>query len=325
MQLPRRRFLQLAATGAAAPFYSGLARAQAYPSRAVRILVGFPPGGTPDIAARLIGKALAERLGQPFVIENRAGAATNIATEAVVRAPADDYTLLAAVSSNSVNASLYEKLKFNFIRDIEMVAGVIKSPLVLEVHPSLPVTTVPEFIAYAKANPGKVTLASFGTGTISHVTAELFKMHTGTNMTHVPYKGSGPLVNDLVAGHVLAAFDNLPASIEQIRAGKLRALAVTTATRWESLPVTPTVSDFVPGFESTAWVAIAAPKRTPGEIVARLNSEINSIIAEPGMKSRFGGLGASPFAASPQELGRIVVEETEKWAKVVKSANVKAE
>jgi tripartite-type tricarboxylate transporter receptor subunit TctC len=323
MTLPRRRFLQLAA--ATLPAVSHSAWAQAWPSRPLRLVVGFPAGGTTDIAARLIGQWLSDRLGQPVVIENRPGAGANLAAETVVRAPPDGYTLLAATSSNVINTTFYEKLSFNFVRDVAMVAGVTRSPLVLEVHPSLPVKSVPELIAHAKANPGKIALASFGTGTTSHVAGELFKMTAGVDLFHVPYRGSAPLVTDLLSGLVQAAFDNLPASIEHIRAGKLRALAVGTAERSQALPDVPTVAEFLPGFEASAWVAVAAPKATPAEIVERLNREINAGLADPRIKARLAELGGTVFVGTPADFDRLVAEQTEKWGKVIRAANIKAE
>ncbi len=325
MNLPRRKFLQLAAGAATLPAVSRPATAQAYPSRPVRLLVGFPAGGTTDIAVRLIGQWLSERLGQPVIIENRPGAGANLAAEAVVRAPADGYTLLAATSSNTINTTFYDKLSFNFARDIAMVAGITRSPLVLEVHPSLPVKTVPELIAHAKANPGKVTLASFGTGTTSHVAGELFKMTAGVTMLHVPYRGSAPLLTDLLSGQVQAAFDNLPASIEHIRAGKLRALAVGTAARAEVLPELPTVGEFLPGFEASAWVAVGAPKSTPAEIIDKLNKEINAGLADPRIKARLAELGGTVFTGSAADFDKLVAEQTEKWGKVIRAANIKAD
>ena len=325
MTLARRTFLQLAAAAAALPALPRAATAQAWPSRPLRLVVGFPAGGTTDIAARLIGQWLSERLGQPVVIENRPGAGANLAAETVVRAPPDGYTLLAATSSNVINTTFYEKLSFNFVRDIAMVAGVTRSPLVLEVHPSLPVKSVPELIAHAKANPGKIALASFGTGTTSHVAGELFKMTAGVDMLHVPYRGSAPLVTDLLSGLVQAAFDNLPASIEHIRAGKLRALAVGTAERSPALPDVPTVAEFLPGFEASAWVAVGAPKATPAEIVERLNREINAGLADPRIKARLAELGGTVFVGTPADFDRLVAEQTEKWGKVIRAANIKAE
>jgi tripartite-type tricarboxylate transporter receptor subunit TctC len=325
VKLPRRRLLRLAAGAAAVPAVSRFALAQAYPSRPVHILVGFAPGGPTDIAARLIGQWLSDRLGQQFIIENRPGAATNIATEAVVRSPPDGYTLLAAVSTNTINSALYTNLGFDFIRDIAMVAGIQRSPLVLEVNPSVPVTSVPELIAYVKANPGKINLASFGSGTISQVAGELFKMTAGIEMVHVPYRGSAPMVTDLLGGQVQAAVDNLPASIEYIRTGKLRALAVTSATRWQALSDIPTLGDFQPGFEATAWVGIGVPKNTPVEIIDKLNKEINAGLTDPRITARIADLGATVFTASPAELDKAVVEQTEKWGKVIRAANIKVE
>jgi tripartite-type tricarboxylate transporter receptor subunit TctC len=324
MTLSRRCFLQLAGA-TALPALPRAAAAQAWPSRPLRLIVGFPAGGTTDIAARLIGQWLSDRLGQPVVIENRPGAGANLAAETVVRAPPDGYTLLAATSSNVINTTFYEKLSFNFVRDIAMVAGVTRSPLVLEVHPSLPVKSVPELIAHAKANPGKIALASFGTGTTSHVAGELFKMTAGVDLFHVPYRGSAPLVTDLLSGLVQAAFDNLPASIEHIRAGKLRALAVGTAERSQALPDVPTVAEFLPGFEASAWVAVGAPKVTPAEIVGRLNREINAGLADPRIKARLAELGGTVFVGTPADFDRLVAEQTEKWGKVIRAANIKAE
>ena len=325
MTRARRTFLQLAAAAAALPALPRAAPAQAWPSRPLRLVVGFPAGGTTDIAARLIGQWLSDRLGQPVVIENRPGAGANLAAETVVRAPPDGYTLLAATSSNVINTTFYQKLSFHFVRDIAMVAGVTRSPLVLEVHPSLPVKSVPELIAHAKANPGKIALASFGTGTTSHVAGELFKMTAGVDLFHVPYRGSAPLVTDLLSGLVQAAFDNLPASIEHIRAGKLRALAVGTAERSPALPDVPTVAEFLTGFEASAWVAVAAPKATPAEIVERLNREINAGLADPRIKARLAELGGTVFVGTPADFDRLVAEQTEKWGKVIRAANIKAE
>jgi tripartite-type tricarboxylate transporter receptor subunit TctC len=325
MKLPRRNFLHVAAGAAALPALARFAWAQAYPSRPVRIIVGFAAGGTTDIISRLIGQWLSERLGQQFIIENRPGASANLATEAVVRAPPDGYTLLALVATNAVNASLYDKLSFNLNRDIAPVAGLIRSPLVLEVHPSVPVKSVPEFVAHAKANPSKVTMASFGVGSTSHVAGELFKMMAGIDLLHVPYRGSGPMLTDLVGGQVQMAFDNLPASIEHIRAGKLRALAVGTAMRSEVLPNVPTVADFLPGYEASAWNGVGAPKGTPAEIIDKLNKEINAALADPRIKARIAELGAAIFPTSPSEFGKFVAEETDKWGKVIRAANIKAE
>jgi tripartite-type tricarboxylate transporter receptor subunit TctC len=325
MKLPRRKFLHLAAGAATLPVLSRVAGAQTYPTRPVRVLVGFAAGGTTDIAARLIGQWLSDRLGQAFVVENRPGASTNIAAEAVVRSQPDGYTLFAFSTTNTINPALYPNLNFNFIRDIAMVGGVSRSPFVLEVNPSVPVTSVPELIAYAKSNPGKITLASNGTGAASHLAGELFKMTAGVNMIHVPYRGSAPMVTDLLGGQVQAAFDNLPASIEQIKAGKLRALAVTTQFRSQALPNVPTIGDFLPGFEVSSWIAIGAPKSTPVEIVDKLNKEINAGLSDPKIEARLAALGGSGFAVSPVELEKVVAEETEKWGKVVRAANIKPE
>jgi len=325
MKLPRRKFLHLAAGAAALPAVSRIAWAQAYPSRPVRLIVGFAPGGTTDITARLIGQWLSERLGQQFLIENRTGAATNIATEAVVRAPADGYTLLLVTASNAINATLYDKLGFNFIRDIAPVAGIIRYPLVMQVNPSFPAKTVPEFISHAKSNPGKVSYGSGGIGTSIHVASELFKMMAGIDMIHVPYRGGAPAMTDLMGGQIQVVFNPVPESMEHIKAGKLRPLAVTGATRSEALPDVPTVGDFVPGFEASALQGIGAPKDTPAEIVEKLNKEINAGLADPKLKARFADLGATVFVVSPADFGKFVADETEKWAEVIKFAGAKAE
>jgi tripartite-type tricarboxylate transporter receptor subunit TctC len=326
MKLARRHFLQVVLQGAAgAVALPSLARADTYPARPVRMIIGFPPGGTTDIAARLIGQWLSDRLGQPFVIDSRPGAATNIATEAVAHAPPDGYTLLVAVGTNTINPALYGNLNFNFIRDMAMVGGILRTPLVLDVIPAVPVGSVPELIAYAKANPGKITLASFGTGTVSHVAGELFKMTAGIDMVDVPYRGSAPMITDLLGGQVQAAFDNLPTSIEHIRTGKLRALAVTTAARSPALPDIPTVADFLPGFEASAWAAIAVPKSTPGEVVHKLSKEIEAALADPKFLARLADLGATPFPISAADLDKMVVADTEKWGKVIRAANIKVE
>jgi tripartite-type tricarboxylate transporter receptor subunit TctC len=324
MKLVRRRFLQ-AAAALALPALPRIARADTYPSRPVHILIGFPPGGPTDIGARLIGQWLSDRLGQPFVVENRPGAANNIATEAAARAAPDGYTLLAAVGSNTINPALYPDLNFNFIRDFAMVGGVYLSPLVLEVIDSVPAKTVPEFIAYAKANPGKITLASFGTGTVSHIAGEFFKMNAGVDMVHVPYRGSAPMVVDLIGGQVQAAFDNLPASMPYIKQGKLRPLGVTTKTRWPTLPDVPTMTDFMPGFEATTWIGIAAPKQTPADIIDRLSKQISAGIADPTMIARFADLGAIPFPISTADFDKFIAEQTEKWGRVIRAANIKIE
>jgi len=325
MKLPRRNFLHLAAGAAALPVVSRIARAQTYPTRPVRIIIGFAAGGPADIVARLIAQWLSERLGQPFVIENRPGAGTNIATEAVVNAPADGYTLLLVHAANAINATLYDKLNFNFIRDIVPVASLMRAPTVLEVNPSVPAKTVPEFIAYAKANPGKLIMASGGIGAPSHVFGELFKFMTGVNLVHVPYRGAAPAVTDLLAGQVQVYFDPIPNSIGYIRAGKVRPLAITSATRSEALPDVPTVGEFVPGYEASFWFGVGAPKATPPEIVDKLNKEVNAALADPKMKARLAELGATTLPGSSADFGKLIVEETEKWAKVVKFANIKPE
>jgi tripartite-type tricarboxylate transporter receptor subunit TctC len=325
MKLPRRQFLHLAAGAAVLPVVSRVAWAQPYPSRPVRIVVGLAAGGPADLVARLIAQWLSERLGQPFLVENRTGAATNIATEAVVRAPADGYTLLFVTAANAINTSLYEKLSFNLSRDIVPVASLIRAPSVLEVNPSVPARTVPEFIAYAKANPGKLTMASSGIGAPSHVFGELFKFMTGVNLVHVPYRGAAPAVADLVAGQVQVYFDPIPNSIGYIRAGKVRPLAITSATRSEALPDVPTVSEFVPGYEASFWFGVGAPKATPAEIVDKLNKEINTALADPKIKARLADLGGTVLAGSPADFGKFIADETEKWAKVVKFADIKAE
>jgi tripartite-type tricarboxylate transporter receptor subunit TctC len=300
------------------PTLPRIAVAQTYPTRPLRLVIGYPPGGSADITARLIGQWLSERLGQPVVIESRPGAGTNIATETVVNAPPDGYTLLLVAPANAINATLYEKLNHNFMRDIAPVAGLIRFPNVIVVNPSVPAKTVPELIAYAKANPGKLNMASSGAGSTIHVSGELFKMMTGINMVHVPYRGGAPALTDLISGQVQVMFDNVPTSIEFIRAGKLRPLAVTTAARSHVLPDLPTVADFVPGYEASAWYGLGVPKGTPEAIVDRLNTEINAILADPKAKARFAELGASLLAGSPAEFGQLVADETEKWAKVVK-------
>jgi tripartite-type tricarboxylate transporter receptor subunit TctC len=322
MRLARRGFLHLAAGAAALPAVSRIARAQAYPARSVRWIVGYPAGGGTDIFIRLLGQSLSERLGQSFVIENRSGAASNIATEAVVRAPADGYTLLGFDAAAAINATLYDNLSFNFIRDIAVV-GVIRGPLVMMVHPSVPAKTVPEFIAFAKANPGKVSMASAGNGNATHLAGELFKVMTSTNMTHVPYRGAAPAVADLLGGQVQIYFGSLPATIEHIRAGRLRALAVTSATRFETLPDVPTVADFVPGYEASQWFAAGLRKSAAPEIVDKLNNEINAALAEPKMKARLAELGTTVFPGSPADFGKFIGEETDKWGKVVKFSGAK--
>ncbi len=323
MKLPRRQFLHLAVGTAACQAVSRTASAQSYPSRPVRIVVGYAAGGGTDIVARLMGQWLSERLGQQFVIENRTGAATNIGTEAVVRAPADGYTLLLAHTANAINATLYEKLNFNFIRDITPVAGIIRVPSVMVVNPSLPAETVPEFITYAKANPGKINMASGGAGGPDHMSGELFKTMTGVNMIHVPYRGLSPALTDLLAGQVQVIFSSLPAAIEYIRAGKLRALAVTTATRFEGAPDIPTVGDVVPGYEASQWYGVGVPKNTPVEIVNKLNKEINAGLANPKLRAQLADLGGRVLPGSAADFGKLIAEETEKWAKVVKFSGAK--
>jgi tripartite-type tricarboxylate transporter receptor subunit TctC len=302
-----------------------MARAQAYPSRPVRIVVGFTAGGSTDIGARLIGQWLQERLGQPFVIENRPGAGTNIATETVVHAAADGYTLLMVGPSSAVNATLYEKLKFNFLRDIAPVASVSQQPQILLAGPSLDAKSVPELIEFAKANPGKVTMASSGVGSMGHLTGELLKITAGVDFVHVPYRGAGPALTDLLAGQVASSFAGLAGSIEYIRTGKLRALAVSTATRVEALPDVPTVGEFLPGFEADDWLGVGAPKDTPPDIIERLNKEIGAALADPKIKARFATLGGTVFALSPGEFGKLLADETAKWGKVVRAANIRSE
>jgi tripartite-type tricarboxylate transporter receptor subunit TctC len=325
MKLPRRQFLHLAAGAAALPAVSRIARAQAYPLRPVTLVAGFAPGGGVDIAARLIGQLLSERLGQQFVIENRPGASSNIATEAVVRAPADGYTLLMVGSWNTINATLYDKLNFNFTRDIAPVASVMRYPYVMVVNPSLPTKSVPEFIAYAKANPGKINMASPGTGTGPHIAGELFKMMAGVDMVHVPYRGAALALSDLLGGQVQVQFASMPSSIQYIRAGQLRALAVVTATRADALPDIPTVAEFVPGYEASSWYGVGAPKATPAEIIDKLNKEINTGLADPKMKARLADLGGDVLALSPADFGKLIADEMEKWGKLIRALNIKAD
>jgi tripartite-type tricarboxylate transporter receptor subunit TctC len=325
MKLPRREFLHLAAGAAALPAVSRITWAQAYPSRPVRVIVGFAAGGGVDIIARLMGQWLSEQLGQPFLIENRPGAGSNIATEAVVRAPADGYTLLLVTAANAINTTLYEKLSFNFNRDIAPVVGMIVVPNVMVVHPSVPAKTVPEFIAYAKANPGKINIASGPIGGSSHVSGELFKMMTGTHMLLVSYRGTAPAVTDLLGGQVQVMFNSPPASIEYIKAGTLRALAVTTAKRSETLPDLPTVGEFVPGYETSQWYGVGVPKNTPADIADKLNKEINAGLADPRLMARLADLGGIALGGSPADFGKFIADETEKWAKVIKFAGIKAD
>jgi tripartite-type tricarboxylate transporter receptor subunit TctC len=323
MKLPRRDFLHLAAGAAALPAASRLTRAQAYPARPVRVIVPFAPAGDTDLVARLIGQWLSERLGQPFVIENRPGAGTNIGTEAVERAAADGYTLLLVTAANAINATLYDKLNFNFIRDIAPVAGIMRVPYVMVVNPSVPAKSVPEFIAYARANPRKPNMASAGTGAGSHIAGELFKMMAGVDMVHVPYRGVAPALTDLLGGQVQVTFASMPSVIDYIKSGALRAFAVTTTTRLEVLPDIPTVGEFVPGYEASAWFGIGVPKNTPAEIVDKLNKEINAGLVDPKLKARFADLGGTVIMGSPADFGRFIAEETEKWGKVIKFAGIK--
>jgi tripartite-type tricarboxylate transporter receptor subunit TctC len=325
MKLARRQFLQLATMAAGVPGLSHIANAQTYPTRSVRLVVGFAAGGAPDIAARLVGQWLSERLGQQFIIENRPGAGGNLATEVVVDAPADGHTLLLINISNAVNATLYQKLKYDFIRDIAPVASVSHENYGMEVHPSFPAKTVPEFIAYAKANPGKLNMASPGNGTGPHVAGELFKIMAGVDMVHVPYRGSPPALTDLLAGQVQMMFSPLSSSIEYVKGGKLRALAVTTATRSEVLPDVPTVGEFVPGYQASGWFGIGAPGKTPVGIVDILNHEINAGLADPKLKARFADIGAAVFVGSPSDFAEHIAAETEKWGKVVRAANLRAD
>jgi tripartite-type tricarboxylate transporter receptor subunit TctC len=325
MKLPRRKFLHLAAAAATLPVASSMGWAQTYPARPVRILVGFAPGGTQDIVARLIGQNLFERLGQQVIIENRPGANSNLAMETVARAPADGYTLGVVGIANVLNATLYEKLSFDLRSDLAMVAGLSSSPLVLEVHPALPVKSVPEFIAYAQANAGKITMASYGPGSLSHVAAELFKTVTGIETVHVPYRGSGPMLVDLLAGQVQATFDNLPASVEHIKAGRLRALAVTTAGRSGALPHIQSLSELLPRYEASAFFGIAVPKATPAAVIGKLNEAINASLAEPKVTRRLTELGGAPLVLSSAQFAGMIADETDKWSKVIRAANIKLE
>ena len=324
MMLPRRKFLRLAGAAAAFPALAKTAWAEDYPARPVHIVVGFPPGQTADITARLMGQWVSERLGQPFVIDNRPGASSTVATELVAHAPADGYTLLRVVASNYINATLYGNLPYNFIRDIAPVASIERAPLVLEVNPSVPVKTVPEFIAYAKSNPGKLNMASGGIGNSTHMAGELFKMMTGVDLIHVPYRGSAPALTDLLSGEAQVMFDLIASSISHIRSGRLRALAVTTTRRLEALPDIPTVGEFVPGYEASGGGGIGAPKGTPVEIIDKLNREINAFLVDPKIKSRFAEFGLTPDPLSPADFGALIAAETEKWRKVIRAANIKA-
>jgi len=323
MKLPRRNFLHLAAGAAALPVASRVAWAQTYPARPVRIIVTTTPGGAPDILARLMGPWLSERLGQQFVVENRPGGGSNIGTEAVVRAPPDGHTLLLVTTNNAINMTLYDKLNFNFIRDIAPVAGVVRVPNVMEVNPSFPAKTAPEFIAYAKANPNKLNFGSGGNGTASHMQFELFKLMSGVSMVHVSYRGSAPALTDLLSGQIQLMFDPMPSSIGHIKAGKLRALAVTTATRSEVLPDLPTLRDFVPGYEASTWFGIVAPTNTPAEIIEKLNNAINAGLADPKIKARLAEMGGMLLAGSPADFGKLIAEETDKWGQVIRTANIK--
>jgi tripartite-type tricarboxylate transporter receptor subunit TctC len=325
MKLQRRKFLHLAAGTVALPAVSRIARAQTYPVRQVHIIVGFPPGGQIDVIARLIGQSLAERLGQPFVIENRPGAGSNIATEAVVRASADGYTLLMVSAANAINATLYDKLNFVFLRDITPVASIERSHIVMLVNPSVPSKTVPAFIAYAEANPGRINMASAGIGTPSHLAGEFLRVMTGVRLIHVPYRGDSLAITDLLGGQVQVYFGSVAGSIEHVRTGRLRGLAVTSATRSELLPDLPTMAEFVPGYELSAWWGVGAPKNTPTEIISKLNNEINVALGSPVMKARIADHGGVAFGGSPADFGKLIADETEKWGKVIRAANIKAE
>jgi tripartite-type tricarboxylate transporter receptor subunit TctC len=325
MKLPRRRFLQLAGAAAALPAVTRVATAQAYPARPLRWIIGFPPGGATDLVVRIMGRWLSERLGQPIIIENKPGASTNLAAQAVVNSPPDGYTLLLVLTTNAINATVYETLPFNFLRDIAPVSGLAVLPLVMEVNPSVPATTVAEFIAYAKTNPGRINMASFGTGTISHLAIELFKVMTGVSLVHVPYRGGAPMVTDLLGGQTQAAVDALPNSLPHIQSGALRALALTTTRRSAALPDVPTVGETVPGYEVSTWSGVGVPTGTPSEIIEKLNREINAGLADPSIKARFAEVGATPLFFTPAEFGALVAAETERWAKVVKFSGVKPE
>ncbi|HLH97851.1 MAG TPA: tripartite tricarboxylate transporter substrate binding protein [Xanthobacteraceae bacterium] len=323
MRIARREFLQVAAAVTACA--SSAARAQAYPTRPVRIIVGFAAGGTADIVARVIAQWLSQRLGQPFLVENRTGGSGNLATAEVVRAPGDGYTLLLAPPATAANTTLYDHLNFDFLRDTAPVAGIMRVPGVMEVHPSFPARTVPEFISYAKLNPGKINMASAGSGTPQHVGGELFKLLTGVEMVHVPYRGNAPALADLLAGEVQVMFDTMPNSIAYIRAGKLRPLAVTTAMRWDGLPELPTVGDFVPGYEASGWYGLVAPKSTPDGIIARLNNEVDAALADAKMRARLAEMGGTTLGGPPEDFGRLLASETEKWGRVIRAAHIKAE
>ena len=324
-KLQRRQFLQLVGGAATLTAASGAANAQAYPSRPVRLVIGYTPGGSADLTARLMGRWLSEKLGQSFVIENRPGGGTNIATEAVVRAAPDGYTLLLAAPANAINATLYDKLNFDFLRDSEPIAGIIRFPNVVVVHPALPINSIPELISYAKANPGKLNMASSGNGSTIHMSGELFKMLTETNMVHVPYRGGAPALTDLLSGQVQVMFDNIPTCAEHVRSGKLRGLAVTSATRSEVLPDLPVLADFLPGYEASAWYGLVGPQSTPPEIIERLNKAVNEILADPKVKARFTELGAILLPGSALDFGKLLENETDKWSKVVKFSGAKVD
>jgi tripartite-type tricarboxylate transporter receptor subunit TctC len=325
MKLPRRNFLHLAAGAAALSALSRLARAQAYPSRPVRWIVGYPPGGSTDIVARIMGRWLSERLGQQVIIENKPGAGTNIAVQTVVNSTADGYTLLFVTAANAINASLYETLPFDLLRDIAPVGALVRVPLVMEVNPAVPAKTVAEFIAYAKVNPGKINMASVGVGTPPHLAGELFKAMTGVNMIHVPYRGSAPAITGMIGGQVQVLFDAVPSSLAHIQSGALRALAVTTPSRSSVLPDLPTVGDTVPGYEASTWFGVGVPKGTPTEVIEKLNREINAGLADPTVKARLAEVGTSVFLGAPADFGKFIVAETEKWGKVIRAANIKPE
>jgi tripartite-type tricarboxylate transporter receptor subunit TctC len=325
MRLPRRRFLTLAGAATALAISPRLARAQMYPARPVRLIAPFPPGGSIDLTARLVGQWLSERLGQQVVVENRSGAGGNVGSEAAIHSPADGYTLLLCSVANAISARLYTKLNHDFMNDIAPVAAISRAPNVMVVHPSVPANTVPEFIAYAKANPGKINMSSSGIGTSIHMSGELFKVMTGVNMQHVPYRGSAPMLTDLLAGQVQVAFDNLQPSMPHIKAGKLRGLAVTTSTRSQAVPELPTIADFVPGYEASTWNGVCAPKNTPAEIVDRLNKEINAGLADPTIKARLADMGAWALPGSPADFKKMIAEEIDKWGKVIRTADLKAD
>jgi tripartite-type tricarboxylate transporter receptor subunit TctC len=324
MNVHRRQFLQRAAGAASLCAVPRVAFAQSYPTKPVHLIVGFPAGGPADIGARVTAEWLSQRLGQQIIVENRPGAATNIATEAVIRAPADGYTLLFSMVSNAINATLYDKMNFNFIRDVAPVGSLMRTPGVMLVNPAMP-ATVPDFIAYAKANPGKINMSSAGPGTVPHIYGELFKIMTGTDMVMVHYRGAGPAMPDLISGRIQVMFDSVPSAIQQVRSGKLRPLGVTTATRLDVMPDVPAINEFVPGYAASNWYGIVAPKDTPAEIVARLNKEINATLADPAVRARIADLGASPFAGSAADFARFIAEDTERWGKVIREANIKPE